>query len=57
MTDTETTDIRSGQGFDTARLTEFLNAHLSRFSGPLTMSQFKGGQSNPTFLLESADRK
>ncbi|MFT5447858.1 MAG: aminoglycoside phosphotransferase (APT) family kinase protein [Gammaproteobacteria bacterium] len=57
MTDGETTGIRSGQGFDTARLTEYLTTHLCSFAGPLTVRQFKGGQSNPTFLLKIPDRK
>src|SRR5512134_1664209 len=34
-----------------------LEAHLARevpgFAGPLTVKQFKGGQSNPTYLVES----
>ena len=27
------------------------------FAGPLEVSQFKGGQSNPTYLLETPTRK
>lgn len=36
---------------DEARLTEWLAAHVPGFSGPLTIRQFKGGQSNPTYEL------
>ena len=32
-------------------------AHVPGFQAPLTVEQFKGGQSNPTFLLRSADER
>lgn len=32
----------------------YLKKHLDGFFGPLTSKKFKGGQSNPTYLLESA---
>lgn len=41
---------------DEARLEAWLAAHVSGFSGPLTVRQFKGGQSNPTYLLETPQR-
>lgn len=31
--------------------------NVEGFRGPLTVEQFKGGQSNPTFLLRSADNR
>jgi aminoglycoside phosphotransferase (APT) family kinase protein len=37
--------------FDTTALQAHLQQHLSGFAGPLTVEQFKGGQSNPTFKL------
>ncbi len=37
--------------FDTAALQAHLEAHLPGFAGPLTVEQFKGGQSNPTYKL------
>jgi aminoglycoside phosphotransferase (APT) family kinase protein len=36
---------------DTARLETYLAAQIKGFAGPLTIQQFKGGQSNPTYLL------
>ena len=42
--------------FDAARLEEYLKTHVSDFAGPLTVHQFKGGQSNPTYLLETPQR-
>lgn len=32
-------------------------SHVEHFQGPLTVHQFKGGQSNPTYLLESPSGK
>ena len=34
-----------------ARCSAYLAAHLPGFAGPLTVEQFKGGQSNPTYKL------
>ncbi len=42
---------------DTARLEAYLARHISGFAGPLTAQQFKGGQSNPTYLLETPTRR
>ena len=39
--------------FDEARLTAYLAAELPGFAGPLTVRQFQGGQSNPTFHLHT----
>jgi aminoglycoside phosphotransferase (APT) family kinase protein len=41
-------------GFDTPRLAAWMAAHISGFSGPIEVQQFAGGQSNPTFLVQSA---
>jgi aminoglycoside phosphotransferase (APT) family kinase protein len=43
--------------FDPAPLEAFLRRQVSGFSGPLAVHQFKGGQSNPTYLLETPSRK
>ena len=37
--------------FDLLALQAHLQAHLPGFAGPLTVEQFKGGQSNPTYKL------
>ncbi len=42
--------------FDEARLTAYLAATLPGFAGPLTVRQFQGGQSNPTFYLDTPGR-
>ena len=46
-------EVRAGLGFDEARLAEWMAANVDSFRGPLTVRQFKGGQSNPTYKLET----
>jgi aminoglycoside phosphotransferase (APT) family kinase protein len=46
-------DIREGQEIDRGPLEEYMRSHVEGFHGPLTVKQFRGGQSNPTYLLES----
>lgn len=43
--------------FDAQRLADFMAARVEGFAGPLTVTQFKGGQSNPTYLLETPARR
>src|SRR5579885_3689097 len=43
--------------FDAARLEDYLREKVAGFSGPMMISQFKGGQSNPTYLLETPLRR
>ena len=43
--------------FDTARLAAWMQAHIRGFSGPIDVRQFAGGQSNPTFLVQSANHR
>lgn len=38
-------------------LATYLEASVGGFRGPLTATKFKGGQSNPTYLLEAASGK
>ena len=42
---------------DEARLSEYLEQHVPEFYGPVQSTKFKTGQSNPTFLLETASKK
>lgn len=46
-----TTAVREGYAFDEARLAEWLTENIAGFAGPMTVEQFKGGQSNPTYKL------
>ena len=43
--------------FDPARLFAYLHDHLENFPREARLRQFQGGQSNPTFLLETATQK
>ena len=38
---------------DAERLAAWMADHVSGFEGPLALSQFKGGQSNPTYRLDA----
>lgn len=48
-----TIEVRAGMGFDEARLAAWMHEHVRGFGGPLNVRQFSGGQSNPTYLLET----
>ena len=52
-----TKDVAPALRIDAARLEEYLRARLAGFAGPLTIKQFKGGQSIPTYLLETPARR
>ena len=49
------TPIRPGHEFDQKALQRFLQGQASGFDGELEILQFEGGQSNPTFLLKTAN--
>ena len=51
---TGTRDVAEAHRFDEKRLEAYLGEHIQGFRGPLTAVQFKGGQSNPTYLLRAA---
>jgi aminoglycoside phosphotransferase (APT) family kinase protein len=57
VTDTETSEIRAGHELNIARLAAYFSIHLPGFTPPLGVRQFKGGQSNPTYLLTTGDRR
>ena len=50
---TGTQPVREQHVFDVAALTDWLAPRIDGFRGPLEVSQFKGGQSNPTYLLRT----
>jgi aminoglycoside phosphotransferase (APT) family kinase protein len=43
--------------FDAVRLAAWMQANIEGFSGPIELRQFAGGQSNPTFLVQSSDHR
>ena len=42
--------------FDVAALERYLAANVAGFAGPLTVEQFKGGQSNPTYKVSAGGK-
>ena len=50
---TGTREVSDRLRFDVEALERWLTDHVHGFSGPLTVSQFKGGQSNPTYRLDA----
>jgi aminoglycoside phosphotransferase (APT) family kinase protein len=52
-----TREVREAHQFEIAQLEEYMLSHVEHFQGPLSARQFKGGQSNPTYLLESPSGK
>ena len=53
----ETVPVRDIHQFDEGRLARYLGQHVEGFCGPLTVRQFQGGQSNPTYYLEAGGRE
>jgi aminoglycoside phosphotransferase (APT) family kinase protein len=51
-----TKEVAGALALDAGRLEAYLAQHVKGFSGPLTVKQFKGGQSNPTYLLQTPAR-
>ncbi len=51
---TPVTEVRVAHRFDESALAAYLYANIEGFAGPLSVRQFSGGQSNPTFLLDAA---
>jgi len=47
-------DVREAHRFDERRLEAYLSAHVEDFQGPITVAEFKGGQSNPTYRIAAA---
>ena len=48
-----TRPVEERHRFDEARLASWMKDNVSGFSGPLTVRQFKGGQSNPSYRLDT----
>jgi aminoglycoside phosphotransferase (APT) family kinase protein len=51
-----TTPVRDQHRFDEAALARWMEANVAGYAGPLTVEQFKGGQSNPTYKLVTPGR-
>jgi aminoglycoside phosphotransferase (APT) family kinase protein len=49
--------VREAHRFDETRLAQWLGRHVAGYLGPLKVEQFQGGQSNPTYLLTTPERR
>jgi aminoglycoside phosphotransferase (APT) family kinase protein len=49
-----TVEPEGADRLDEAKLAEWMVANVEGFEGPLHLSKFKGGQSNPTYKIEAA---
>jgi len=47
-------NVPRDDGLQGQPLRDWLEAHVEGFAGPYTTRKFKGGQSNPTYLIEAA---
>jgi len=51
-----TREVSDAHRFDTQALTHWLQDHMPGFEGPLEVEMFKGGQSNPTYKLNTQQK-
>jgi len=51
-----TSAVRDAYRFDEGALDRWMRAHVADYAGPLSVEQFKGGQSNPTYKLLTPGR-
>ncbi len=49
-----TSHVRSGFALNEPALDRWMDSHVAGYAGPMTITQFNGGQSNPTYRLETA---
>jgi aminoglycoside phosphotransferase (APT) family kinase protein len=54
---TGTKEVAQSHRFDEAALDRWMRANVEGYVGPLTVRQFKGGQSNPTYQLSTPTKK
>ena len=52
-----TMPVQERHRFDATRLASYLHGHIPNFPADIELRQFRGGQSNPTYLIEAGGRK
>ena len=52
-----TVEVAEKDRLDIARLSDWMAANVDGFAGPLTYAKFAGGQSNPTYQLQTLARR
>lgn len=53
----DTVEVKAAHSVDVPTLQAYFDRHLPGFEGPLSIRQFEGGQSNPTYLLDTPGRR
>ena len=48
--------VRAGFAFDEVALEQWMANNVTGFRGPISVQQFRGGQSNPTYHISTPDR-
>lgn len=48
-----TVEVEERDKLDLGKLTAWFEAHVEGFAGPISYTKFKGGQSNPTYKIET----
>ncbi|HEY7810164.1 MAG TPA: phosphotransferase family protein [Allosphingosinicella sp.] len=51
-----TIEVRNAHRFDAERLEHWMEKEVEGYAGPLSVEQFRGGQSNPTYKLVTPSR-
>ena len=51
-----TKEVDERHRIDEARLADWMAANVEGYQGPMELRQFKGGQSNPTYQVVTAER-
>jgi aminoglycoside phosphotransferase (APT) family kinase protein len=51
-----TMEVRNAHRFDAPKLDAWMRENIAGYEGPLSVEQFKGGQSNPTYKLVTPGR-
>src|SRR2546427_4905277 len=52
-----TAEVREQHRFDPATLERYMREHVAGFTGSLTVMQFRGGQSNPTYYITAGGKE
>lgn len=52
---TGTMQVPDADKLDEVKLTQWMEQNVEGFSGPITLSKFKGGQSNPTYKVDTPE--
>jgi len=53
----ETIDVLDSHQFDVSALEHYLHTRIADVSPPFLVRQFRGGQSNPTYYVETSTRR